>query len=52
LLIILGLVGIITPYIMTIATLAFVAYLMVVAGLLIFYFTYLANRKDFLGYLK
>lgn len=51
-LIILWLVWIFLPSFMTIATLGFVAYLMIFAWISIFSFTYLSNKKDWLGYLK
>lgn len=50
--IVLGVVGIIFPVFMTLITVTFVAWLMLAAGLMAGYFTYLANPKDYLGWLK
>ena len=51
-LIILWLIGIILPYFMALSTLVFVAYLMILAWLVIEYFTFITNKEDWLGYLK
>ncbi len=51
-LVVLGLVGIIFPYALSIATVAFVSYLMIVAGFVSGYFTWITNREDWLGWLK
>ncbi len=51
-LIILWLVWIILPYFMALSTLVFVAYLMILAWFIIEYFTFVANKEDWLGYLK
>ena len=50
--IILGLIGIIFPFALSIATVAFVSYLMIVAGLASGYFTWISNKGDWLGWLK
>lgn len=50
--IILGIIGIIFPVFMTLVTVTFVAWLMLAAGLMAGYFTYLGNPKDYLGWLK
>jgi len=52
LLVILWLIWTFLPYFMTIAILGFVAYLMIFAWITIFSFTYISNKKDWLGYLK
>jgi membrane protein HdeD len=49
---ILGLVGIIYPVFMTLATVTFVAWLMLIAGLMSGYFTWLINKEDMLGWFK
>ncbi len=50
--IILGLVGIIYPMYMTLATEVFVTYLMIFAGVMAGYFTYMTDKSDWLGWLK
>ena len=50
--IILGIAGILFPVFMTLITVTFIAWLMLIAGLMAGYFTYLSNAKDFLGWLK
>ncbi len=50
--IILGLVGIIYPAVMTVATVTFVAWLMVFGGFMAGYFTYISDKTDYLGWLK
>jgi len=50
--IILGLVGIFFPVFMTLATVTFVAWLMMFAGLMAGYFTYISDKSDYLGWLK
>ncbi len=51
-LIILGLIGIIFPLVLSIVTVAFASYLMVFAGLVSGYFTWITNKEDWLGWLK
>ncbi len=51
-LIILGLIGIIFPLVLSMVTVAFASYLMVFAGLVSGYFTWIANKEDWLGWLK
>ncbi len=50
--IIMGLVGILYPTLMTVSTVVFVAYLMLVAGLYGAWMTWKSNRKDWTGWLK
>ncbi len=50
--IILGLIGIIYPIYMTLATEVFVTYLMIFAGVMAGYFTYITDKSDWLGWLK
>jgi len=50
--IILGLVGIVEPVFMTMATVTFVAWIMMFAGLMAGYFTYISDKSDVLGWLK
>jgi len=50
--IILGIVGIIYPVFMTLATVTFVAWLMMFGGFMAGYFTYMSDKNDFLGWLK
>ena len=50
--IILGLVGIFEPVFMTMATVTFVAWLMMFAGFMAGYFTYISDKSDYLGWLK
>lgn len=50
--IVLGLIGIIYPVFMTLATVTFVAWLMLIAGLMSAYFTWMSNIKDTVGWLK
>ena len=50
--IILGAVGIIEPVFMTMATVTFVAWLMMFAGFIAGYFTYVSDKSDYLGWLK
>ncbi len=49
---ILGMVGIIYPVFMTLATVTFVAWLMIFGGFMAGYFTYLSDKSDYLGWLK
>ncbi len=51
-LIVLWILWIILPYLMTLTTLIFIAYIMLLAGLSMFFFTYLSNKKDWIWYLK
>jgi len=50
--IILGLVGIFYPAFMTLATVTFVAWLMMFAGFIAGYFTYMSDKSDTMGWLK
>lgn len=50
--IVLGLVGIFYPMYMTLATVAFVSWLMLFAGISAGYFTWITNRSDWMGWLK
>jgi uncharacterized membrane protein HdeD (DUF308 family) len=50
--ILLGLVGIIYPVFMTLATVTFISWLMLFAGLMAGYFTYFSNKSDITGWLK
>jgi uncharacterized membrane protein HdeD (DUF308 family) len=50
--VLLGLVGIIYPEIMTLATVTFVAWLMILAGFIGASFTYMSDKSDYLGWLK
>jgi len=50
--IILGVIGIIYPVFMTLATVTFVAWLMLLGGFMAGYFTYLGDKSDSLGWLK
>jgi len=50
--VILGLVGIIYPAFMTLATVTFISWLMLFAGLMAGYFTYLTDKSDTMGWLK
>ena len=50
--VILGLIGIFEPAFMTLATVTFVAWLMMFAGLMAGYFTYISNKSDIFGWLK
>ena len=50
--IILGVIGIVEPVFMTLATVTFVAWLMVFGGFMAGYFTYLSDKSDYLGWLK
>jgi uncharacterized membrane protein HdeD (DUF308 family) len=50
--IILGLVGIFIPKFMTLATLYFFSYLLLFAGIFLATFTWMGNRKDWIGWLK
>lgn len=50
--IVLGLVGIIYPAFMTVVTVTFVSWLMLFAGFMAAYFTWLSNRNDVMGWLK
>ncbi len=50
--IILGIVGIFFPVFMTLATVAFVSWLMLFAGISAGYFTWMTDRDDWLGWLK
>jgi uncharacterized membrane protein HdeD (DUF308 family) len=51
-LILLGIVGIFFPVIMTMATVVFVSWLMLFAGISSGYFTYMSNPKDWWGWVK
>ncbi len=50
--IILGLIGIIFPTFMTLVTEIFVSYLMLFAGIVAGYFTYISDKSNWLGWLK
>jgi len=50
--IILGLIGVIFPVFVSYATVIFVSWLMLLAGLLAAYFTYITDRSDWRGWLK
>lgn len=50
--IILGLIGIFEPVYMTVATVTFVAWIMMFAGFMAGYFTYISDKSDYLGWLK
>lgn len=50
--IILGAVGIIYPVFMTLATVTFVSWIMMFAGFMAGYFTYVSDKSDTLGWLK
>jgi len=50
--ILLGLVGIFFPVFMTMATVVFVSWLMLFAGISSGYFTYMSNRTDLWGWIK
>jgi len=50
--IMLGLVGIFIPTFMTLATLYFFSYLLLFAGIFLATFTWMSNRKDWIGWLK
>lgn len=50
--IILGLIGIIYPVFMTHATVTFVAWIILIAGLMSGYFTWVISKEDILGWLK
>jgi len=49
---ILGLVGILYPAFMTLATVTFIAWIMMFAGLMAGYFTYISDKSDTVGWLK
>jgi len=49
---ILGLVGILYPAFMTLATVTFIAWIMLLAGFMAGYFTYLSDKNDMMGWLK
>jgi uncharacterized membrane protein HdeD (DUF308 family) len=49
---ILGLVGILYPAFMTLATVTFIAWIMMFAGLMAGYFTYISDKSDTMGWLK
>ncbi len=49
---ILGLIGILEPVFMTMATVTFVSWLMLFGGIVSGYFTYKSNKYDFIGWLK
>jgi len=51
-LLLLGAVGIAFPTFMTMATVVFVSWLLLFAGVILGYFTYITNKKDWLGWLK
>ena len=50
--ILLGLAGMFFPSYMTLATVAFISWLMLFAGISAGYFTWITNRTDWLGWLK
>jgi uncharacterized membrane protein HdeD (DUF308 family) len=50
--VILGLIGIFFPVFMTMATVVFVSWLMLFAGISSGYFTYMSNRTDWWGWVK
>ena len=50
--IILGLIGIIFPFVLSIASVVLASYLMVIAGLISGYLTWISNKEDWLGWLK
>lgn len=50
--IILGLIGILFPIFSSYATVIFVSWLMLLAGMMTAYFTYITNRNDWTGWLK
>ncbi len=49
---ILGVVGILYPSLMTLATVTFISWIMLFAGLMAGYFTYLSDKDDHIGWLK
>ena len=49
---ILGAIGIIYPTVMTVITVTFISWLMLFAGLMAGYFTYLSDKDDHIGWLK
>ncbi len=49
---VLGLIGILEPVFMTMATVTFVAWLMMFSGIASGYFTYKSNKHDYIGWLK
>jgi len=51
-LIVLWVIGIVLPPFITIATIVFISYLMILAGLIILYFTFITNKKAYFGYFK
>jgi uncharacterized membrane protein HdeD (DUF308 family) len=51
-LLLLGAVGIAFPTFMSVATVVFVSWLLLFAGIMLGYFTYITNKKDWLGWLK
>ena len=50
--IILGIAGIVFPPLMTLTTVIFIGYLMIIAGLYAGFMTYKSNPKDWIGWLK
>jgi len=50
--IVLGVLGVIFPTVMSFTTNIFVAWLMLLAGMMAGYFTYITDKKDWLGWLK
>jgi uncharacterized membrane protein HdeD (DUF308 family) len=50
--IVLGLIGALFPVFASFATVVFVSWLMLLAGLLAGYFTYITDKRDFSGWLK
>jgi len=50
--VILGLVGIIFPLVLSIATVSLASYLMILGGFISGYFTWKADKEDWLGWLK
>jgi len=50
--VVLGIIGILYPVFMTIATVSFVSWLMLFAGVSVGYFTYKSNKRDAIGWLK
>ena len=50
--IILGFIGILFPVFMTLATVTFIAWLMMFSGIASAYFTYISDKHDMMGWLK
>ncbi len=49
---ILGVIGILWPVVMTLATVTFVSWLLLFAGIMAGWFTYLSDKEDYTGWLK